>query len=72
MRLYFDQTRIPRSVGRSEWRRIQREVRVTRKELAKAEATRIDMLRDPTLPKHLREDLINHLINPPILLGPYQ
>ena len=74
MVVVFDITKVPRHTTRQEWREAYRWVRVQRKVLKKQEDTKIELLRthgDTMLPR-MKQDLMNHLIYPPILLGPWQ
>lgn len=72
MRYHLDLDKIPRSVDRTEWKEIWRNKRVKIKELAHQENEMRNRLRDKSLPSYVRKDIMEHLIYPPILLGPYQ
>lgn len=71
MKLLFNISKVPRSLSKVEWKKLWRWKRETVKRLAKHEEAKIEMLQSD-LPPHLKSDLMDHIINPPILLGPYQ
>lgn len=73
MILYFDITKVPRSTSREEWKNCWRRVRVLKKELLWANKGRIELLVEhkDIMPPKIKADLIDHLVNPPLLLGPY-
>lgn len=79
MQLLFDQTRVPRTLSRAEWRVIYRNVRMTRRELAIESDRMVERLRklpatspEAVLIDRMRGEMIQRLVNPPLLLGPYQ
>lgn len=72
MRYYLDLEKIPRSVGRIEWKQIWRDKRVMEKKCIIDEEQKITMLRLDNLSARIRRDLIDDIIYPVIILGPYQ
>lgn len=71
--LCFNQTKVPRTVTRDEWREIDRWRRVTQRQLAKDAQAEIERLvvfgsTHPELARRMAE----RITNPPLLLGPYQ
>lgn len=72
MILYFDITKIPRSTTRQEWREMWRWKREVEKKLKEELGRKISILQTVTdLPSRVRENLMNEMIYPPLLLGPY-
>lgn len=69
MELYFRPEEVPRSIKRPEWYRIWRWTRIQRKELAESMERKRKMLL--AVPPSIRQDIINEMIYPPLLLGPY-
>lgn len=73
MKLLFDITKLPRSTTREEWKLHERWARVTRKGLKHGEEQRLALLRKrENLPERIRLSMIEDMVNPPLLLGPYQ
>lgn len=83
MQLLFDQTRVPRSTTRNQWREMDRWRRVTERKLAVEVERKCDTLRKMTeqfvatgsttvLLQRVQDDIIQHLVFPPLLLGPHQ
>lgn len=72
MRYYLDLNKIPRSVCRIEWKKIWRDKRVIEKKLIVDEETMMTMLRLDNLDRKIRLDIMEKLIYPPLVLGPYQ
>lgn len=72
MKYYFDPTKIPRSVEKTEWKQIWRSKRMIVKRLAEQENEMRNRLRDKTLPNYVRKDIMDELVYPPLMLGPYQ
>lgn len=72
MKLVFDITKIPRTTSREAWLKMDRWRRLCEKELSKHEAEMVQALSDVMIYGQARIDIIDHLINPPILLGPHQ
>ena len=72
--LAFNQSTLPRSMTRQEWREVDRWRRVTQKVLAEQARKRVDNLIafGSSMPSWQRKDLIDRLVNPTLLLGPYQ
>lgn len=73
LKLFFNPSMIPRTILRKEWYDIWRWKRTVEKQLAKdAEEARNNLITyGNTMPKYIKDDLINKMINPPLLLGPY-
>jgi len=71
--LYFNPTMIPRTITRKEWKEIWRWKRITQSELAKAMQREIDYLvvYGNTLLPEQKQRMIDNIVNPPLLLGPY-
>lgn len=67
---YFHMPDVPRTINREEWYKIWQEVRRRRKEVAAWNISRSNLL-TIELPDYMRKDIIEHLINPPLILGPY-
>lgn len=74
MKLYLDICKIPRTVTRAEWKEIHRWRRIVTRQLKKDVQHKMDMLAvyGTTMLPEMKEDLLNEMINPPLLLGPYQ
>lgn len=51
---------------------MSRQVRQQHKICANGEAQMLEILRRPTTPASLRSQIMDELINPPLLFGPYQ
>lgn len=72
MRYYLDLNKIPRSVGRAEWYKIWRNKRVIEKKCIVDEEQKIVMLRLDNLNEKIRRSIMDEIIYPPLILGPYQ
>lgn len=72
IQFYFVPSKLPRTWTKTQWKEAYRWVRVTRKELNKqAEKQMADFAAfGTTMPERMREDYMNNMINPPLLLGP--
>jgi hypothetical protein len=70
MKLYFDPQKLPRTIDRREWRELHRWQRLTKKELIKHEEELVQKLKDPAY-GHARNHIIDELVYPPLLFGPY-
>lgn len=70
MRVWLPLTVVSRTTSKERWREIWRWKRIKTKELAQNEAQKIQLLRDDTVPTHIRNDIIDEIVNPPLLLGP--
>jgi hypothetical protein len=74
MKLYFDPAKVKRTTTRQEWKEMHRWCRLATKELAKHEDELVrrvaEMQTDLMLFGHARIDIMDELINPPLLLGP--
>ncbi len=80
MRLAFSQGKIPRSTTREQWLAMWRWKRITERELRKHEDEMLDLLREQTTnlsifgnteSEHvakMRRDLIDRIVNPPLLI----
>lgn len=67
--LYFRMVDVPRTVGREEWKRIHKWTRIKRRELAELREAKLQaMLQAPPEP---RNKIMDEMINPPLLAGPY-
>lgn len=66
---YFHMESVPRTVTRTEWYKTWRQVRIDSKEHAKMAEKELKMFR--SAPDHIREQMLDHMINPPLVLGPY-
>lgn len=60
---------IPRSTKREAWEELWRWKRLQEQELAKMEKQKMKLLKQNNLPAHIRNALIDELINPPLLMG---
>lgn len=66
----FDLDQVPRTVRRKEWYAAWRQVRIARREQKQHGERDRELLK--TLPAGpYRRELIDRMVNPPILLGPY-
>lgn len=77
MVLVFDITKIPRSTTREEWIELHRWRRLAQKRIEEAIRAKLEMLlstRDDfsAFGTAIRRDIMDNLINPPLLLGSYQ
>lgn len=72
--LHFNQTKIPRSVTRQEWKEIWRWKRITERKLNVTIQQEINdlVIFGSTIPQHIKSDILDKLAYPPLLLGPYQ
>jgi hypothetical protein len=68
--LYFNPSAFPRTIPRKEWKELWRWKRIIEKELAKAHEEMMYNLVvfGSTMPDHLREDILDRLTNPPIIM----
>lgn len=73
MMLVFDPTKVPRSIGREEWRLMHRWCRVASREISEQNTALIKNLGafGSTHPEFVAR-AVERLVNPPILLGPWQ
>lgn len=74
MVIIFDMLKVPRTTTRPEWYKMYRGVRETARTLRKHEMDQIELLRTHghTMPARMKADLMEKIINPPIVLGPHQ
>ena len=74
MKLILELRKIPRTVNRTEWYGIWRWKRVIEKKIAEEARKQSELLTiyGNTLPVNLKEKIAGSLMNPPLLLGPYQ
>lgn len=72
MNLVFNASSLSRSITRSEWKEIWRWKRLTERRLKKSVEEQIAMLVafGTNMPKHVREDIVDLLINPPLMIYP--
>lgn len=73
LQLYFVPSKVPRTITRKEWYDCWRWLRITRKKLAEQleqERMMLSVYGTTMLPEAKR-DLMEKMINPPLLLGPY-
>lgn len=72
MILVFNPSRLSRSINRKEWKEIWRWKRVTEKQLAKSVEEQIGLLvaYGTTMPEYMRKDMIDVIVNPPLLMYP--
>lgn len=68
---YFYMPHVPRTTTRAEWYKAWRDVRIGQHTSAALEKGRFDLLRNQNIPAKVRKDLMDNLINPPIVLGPF-
>jgi hypothetical protein len=74
LKLLFVPEKIPRTITRKEWYEMWRWKRVTEKKLKEEVEKQFNFLRTygTTMPDYQKKDLLDKLINPPLVLGPYQ
>jgi hypothetical protein len=73
MMLHFDQTKVPRSTTRAEWREMDRWRRTTEARIRAEQYKQLEMLTlYGTTNPELAAELADRIINPPVLLGPHQ
>lgn len=71
MELVFDYRRIPRSTTRAEWIEIWRWKRVTQHQLKRSLAEQIALLvTHQNMPSTIRADMIDCIVNPPLVIYP--
>lgn len=72
--LQFDPSKIPRTISRQGWRKIWRWKRVTEKRLSEEFQKQHEafVATGHLWPEHVRAEYLDKLVNPPLLLGPYQ
>jgi hypothetical protein len=70
MQVYFVPQLLPRTWTRAQWYKAWQWVRVARGAMKQHEENRTKWLRDPDLDPKLRQDLIEEMVNPPLLIGP--
>lgn len=73
LRLSFNPTKIPRTISKEEWYEIWRWKRVTEKRLSEQIETDIInfTVYGSTWPEEMRQDYMDQLTNPPLLVSPY-
>lgn len=73
LQLYFVPTLLPRTISRKEWYDLWRWKRVMQQELTVAAWRETAFFREygHTLTPEQRRDMLDRMVNPPILLGPY-
>jgi hypothetical protein len=72
LKLYFDPTRLPRTMTKQEWKEADRWCRVTRKQLEQAAQEQINNLITfgSTMPNYIKRDIMDKMIYPSVVLGP--
>lgn len=72
MLLVFNQASLPRTITQQQWKEIWRWKRVTEQRLKKSIEEQIALLSiyGTTMPKHVRNDMINVIVNPPLMIYP--
>lgn len=68
MKLYFNLQGFPRTIGREEWRSIWQWKRLETQRLRFEEAEIIRALKRTDIHPNIRTDLIDRIINPPLLI----
>lgn len=70
LQLYFYPQGFPRTIGRKEWKEIWRWRRIVQKKLIEELQRQTDnlIMYGDTLPRYMREDMYDKLINPPLLI----
>jgi len=73
MQLLFDQNKLPRTMTRQQWQECDRWRRSTQKILRQYTERRLEaLIRIGTSNPVLQDELLNEIINPPVLMGSYQ
>lgn len=67
--LYFVQEQLPRTLTQKQWKAIHREWRQMKREVFETNKQR-DVLLRGLPPGKLRTELLEQMINPPLVLGP--
>lgn len=72
MLLVFNQASLPRTITKQQWKEIWRWKRVTEQRLKKSIEEQIALLSiyGTTMPKHIRNDMIDVIVNPPLMIYP--
>lgn len=71
MRVYLPFEKVDRSITRKRWKEIYRWKRIWIKRCREMEDDQIEFLRrNKQMPQRIRDDIMDHIINPPLLLGP--
>ncbi len=72
MNLIFNATSLSRAITRAEWKEIWRWKRLTEKRMKKSVEEQIALLVafGTTMPKHIRSDMVDTIINPPLMIYP--
>lgn len=70
MQLFFNTHSIPRTTSRKEWNRIWRHKRLLERDCKNILEQRIKNLRQDNLPDKIKEDLLNLVVNPPVVVFP--
>lgn len=70
---YFRMQNVPRNISKARWKEVYRQVRVGRKWANEQTQRSQEALREfgENLPEHIYKDMIETMIYPPIVLGPY-
>jgi len=61
-----------RTMTKIQWREAWRWKRITEKRIEEATANRCRYLQDQIIPASIRQDMINEMINPPVMFWPDQ
>lgn len=71
--LYWNPSKVPRTLTREQWKECYRWVRITRKRLREELQKQQQFLATygTTMPQIIKNDILDKMVNPPLLLGPY-
>lgn len=72
-RYYFHPQSMPRTITREEWYRVWHDVRVGFRENKEALIKHNDFFQANyhRMPEHIKKQMLDEIIYPPIILGPY-
>lgn len=70
LQLYFNPAKFPRTIKRDEWKEIWRWKRITENKLIEATETQLQnlVIFGSTMPRYVRDDIMDKTINPPLLV----
>lgn len=68
--LYFNPSKFSRTITRKEWKEIYRWKRITEKKLIEVTQEQIQNLvtYGSTVPRYMKADIIDKIVNPPLLI----
>lgn len=69
--VYFCMQLVPRTTTREEWYTGYRRVREMRRQQTHFAENARQLLTKHNLDERIRRDIIDHMVNPPIILGPW-